>query len=193
MILDIHVTVNWQLSGKDNLLTSVTCLYLGLRCTTNWGDVSFNYPLTSYWFSIDHRLRPFLKEEFSLFLTYNKSWITWERHIIYLKIPRGLRFWPFSYFVYYIAGSLLFQYCFFILPISFEKTYGTTPPGQRISPNPFVVPDLTAVCCASLRSMSPWYRPSTPSFSSMQNMKNNNCSNKYGNISRETVFYISFI
>ena len=70
MILDIHVTVNWQLSGKDNLLTSVTCLYLGLRCTTNWGDVSFNYPLTSYWFSIDHRLRPFLKEEFSLFLNY---------------------------------------------------------------------------------------------------------------------------
>lgn len=87
-----------------------------------------------------------------------------------------------------MAGSLLFQYCFFILPISFEKTYGTTPPGQRISPNPFVVPDLTAVFCASLRSMSPWYRPSTPSFSSTQNKKNNNSSNKY-HLTRNRALY----
>ena len=53
LIVDIHAMVNWQLS-KKGLLTSVTWLYHGLKCTTHWGDVFFkviHWPIFgfNYW------------------------------------------------------------------------------------------------------------------------------------------------
>ena len=49
---------------KVYLLTGVTWLYSGLKCTTYWGDAFLCSPLTSYWFSsmgfwfsIDRKLR----------------------------------------------------------------------------------------------------------------------------------------
>ena len=40
LIVDIHVMVNWQL-WKRYLLTSVTCMYRRLKCTTHWGHLLF--------------------------------------------------------------------------------------------------------------------------------------------------------
>ena len=57
LIVDIYAMVNWQLF-KKSLLTSVTWLCHGLKCTTHRGDVFFkviHWPV--FLVLIDHRLR----------------------------------------------------------------------------------------------------------------------------------------
>ena len=58
LIVGIHVMSNWQLS-KSYPLTSVTWLYRGLKCTSNWGGVFFKLSTDQLLVLIDRRLNYF--------------------------------------------------------------------------------------------------------------------------------------
>ena len=72
----IYVMFNWQLS-KRHLLTSVTWLYRGLKCTTLWGDLFLKLSAGQLLVLLDRRLRSTMKR-----LSKNNLFISTVRSLL---------------------------------------------------------------------------------------------------------------
>ena len=88
---------------KEHPLTSVTWLYRGLRCTTDWADLFWKFSAVVFQFiaGLGHFL---FQEKFSLFLAYGKSWITAERHL--LKDPTRASLLALAKSIYYLFAGV---------------------------------------------------------------------------------------